>query len=312
MLRSYNLRISLRDPRSALQTGVVALLVLNLIAAWFVYRPLGGSAQDLEQEAGGLRLQIAQRRTMLQKTRVNVTKVESGRVQGDQFMQGFFLARRTAASAILAELNSAAKEAKVKTKVTSFNEEPIEGSDTLSMMVITSEYEGTYPELLRFVNLIDRSPRLLIIETLRATPQQGSAGVLNIGLKLDAFVREDDGLPVVTPESASGGSSHAAGEASAPGAAAAASGGQPSSGQPRPAPPQSPASLTFTPNGGRQAFAGQPGAAPVPGGAAVEGTAGAAGAGVAAAPAAGLTPPGSTSNAPYRSPRRARPRVEEE
>ena len=49
-------------------------------------------------------------------------------------------------------------------------------------MVITSEYEGTYPELLRFVNLIHRSPRLLIIETLRATPQQGSAGVLNIGL----------------------------------------------------------------------------------------------------------------------------------
>jgi hypothetical protein len=45
----------------------------------------------------------------------------------------------------------------------------------------------------RFLNLLDRSPRFLIIESLGAAPQQSGqqAGArLNVSLKLDAFVRE--------------------------------------------------------------------------------------------------------------------------
>jgi len=40
------------------------------------------------------------------------------------------------------------------------------------------------------VNLIDKSDRLLVVQSLNATPQQGGAK-LNIMLKLDTFVRED-------------------------------------------------------------------------------------------------------------------------
>ena len=176
---------------------------MNLVAGWFVWHPLGGSAADLEQEAANLRSQLVQRRSILQKTRLNVTKVESGRAEGDQFMQGYFLSRRTAAATIIGELSAAARESKIRTKVHSFNEEPIEGTDTLNMMIITGEYEGTYADLIAFVNRIDRSPRLLIIESLTASPQQGTNGLLNIGVKLDAFVREDSGLPVTMSPSAS-------------------------------------------------------------------------------------------------------------
>lgn len=196
MPRSFNPALSLRDPRTALQTLVGVLVALNLIAAWFVFRPLGGSAESLAEDARNLRLQLAQRRNNLQITRVNVTKVESARTQGDQFMEGYFLTRRTAATILVSELNDAARESKIRMKLSSVNEEPIEGSDNLSMLVITGEYEGTYKDLLAFVNRIDRSPRLFIIESLQATPQQGSAGVLNIGVKIDAFIREDSGAPV--------------------------------------------------------------------------------------------------------------------
>jgi hypothetical protein len=44
--------------------------------------------------------------------------------------------------------------------------------------------------LIQFVNLLDKSQRLLIIESLNTTPQQGSA-LLNVTMKLDTFVRED-------------------------------------------------------------------------------------------------------------------------
>lgn len=250
MPRSFKptLNLNLHDSRAVLQAVAGVLIALNLIAGWFVFRPLGGSASDLEQEARNLRLQLAQRRNNLQITRVNVGKVETARTQGDQFMEGFFLSRRTAATVLVGELNDAAREAKIRMKLSSVNEEPIEGSDTLSMLVITGEYEGTYKDLLAFVNRIDRSPRLLIIESLQATPQQGTVGVLNIGVKIDAFIREDSGAPISLQEPPA---DTAAAKPNAPPAAAA------SSEQQQPAPkaatsaedlmPRQPQPITMTP-----------------------------------------------------------------
>jgi hypothetical protein len=204
MRRSFSIpgALSFKDPKTVLQTVAAVLLAANLAAAWFVLRPLGGSAEELGQESTGLRAQLAERRVSLDRARLNVVKVESGRTEGDQFMQTYFLTRRTAASTILSELTTAARESRIKVKVHSFNEEPVEGSDDLSMMVISGEYEGTYADLIEYVNRIDRSAGLLIIESLAATPQQGTQGVLNISIKFDTFVREDDGLPVITKERA--------------------------------------------------------------------------------------------------------------
>ncbi len=170
---------------------VVVLLALNLVAAWFVWRPLGGSPAELEQEMVALRAQVLQHRVVLERTRQNVSKVETGRGQGDGFMQSYFLAERTAYSNIIGELVQAATQSKVKPKEHAFSLEPIEGSDDLAMMTISGTYEGTYVDLMQFINRIDRSTGLVIIESLNATPQQGAAGLLNVNMKLDAFVRQD-------------------------------------------------------------------------------------------------------------------------
>jgi type IV pilus assembly protein PilO len=58
------------------------------------------------------------------------------------------------------------------------------------MMSITATYEGTYADLLHFVHELDRSSKLVIIESLNAAPQQGT-NLLSVALKLDTFVRED-------------------------------------------------------------------------------------------------------------------------
>jgi hypothetical protein len=57
-------------------------------------------------------------------------------------------------------------------------------------MQITANYEATYGDLVRFINMIDKSDRLLVMESLNATPQQGG-GKLNVMMKLDTFVVED-------------------------------------------------------------------------------------------------------------------------
>jgi hypothetical protein len=180
-----------RNTADIAQVLLVTLIVLNLVAAWFVWRPLGGSPAELERQLVDLRGQALQHRLLLERTRQNVAKVETGRGEGDSFLQTYFLGERTAYSNIVGELLQAAQDAKIKPKEHSFALEPIEGSDDLATMTITGGYEGTYADLIAFINRLDRSQRLLIIESLNATPQQGGAGVLNVSMKLDAFVRQE-------------------------------------------------------------------------------------------------------------------------
>ena len=174
--------------------ALLALGVATLAAAWIVLYPPGGSASELAQQLAALKAQTAAKRALLASTRQHVAAVEQGRAEGDQFLNQYFLARRTAYSTLLSELVAAADEAKIKPKEHAYATEPIEGSDTLSMMSISANYEGTYTNLMRFVHELDRSPRLLIIEGLNAAPQ-ATGGTLNISMKIDTFVREDGSQP---------------------------------------------------------------------------------------------------------------------
>lgn len=181
---------NLRAPATFWRIVLGVLLVLNIVAVALVLYPPGGSAAELEEQRISLESQARTRRAQLAQTAQHAAAVEKGRAEGDKFLGDYFLSRRTAYSTLLTELVSAADEAKIKPKEHAYATEAIEGSDSLSLMTITANYEGTYANLMRFVHEIDQSPRMLIIESLSAAPQQGN-GILTISMKLDAFVRED-------------------------------------------------------------------------------------------------------------------------
>ena len=191
MPRNFNLKIGgPSNPRSAIRLVLGLLAAANLVAGYFVLRPLGGSPQELRQQVVEMRTQIRQQQGALERTRVMAGKIEIGRGEGDKFMSKFFLPRRTAYSTVMAELTDLANQAKITPKESANAIEPVEGSDTLEMMQISANYEAKYEDLVRFVNMIDKSDRLLVMESLNATPQQGG-GKLNVMIKLDTFVVED-------------------------------------------------------------------------------------------------------------------------
>jgi hypothetical protein len=169
-----------------------ALLVADLAAALVIFKPWGGSAQDLFRQREALSRDVARRREAVLKLRGVVSKIETARRDADRFVAAYFLERRTVSSTVLAELDRLAKEAGVRQKEGSYLFEPVEGSDGLSIMTINAAYEGAYAELRRFLNLLDRSPRLLILSDLQAAPQTSGAA-LNVIMKLNAFVREQGG-----------------------------------------------------------------------------------------------------------------------
>ena len=192
MPRSFKLTLpanAKKDPRFIARTVLGVLLALNLIAAYMVISPVGGSAEELEAQIATLRDSLQRRQGALTKMRALVSKIEQGRTGGDQFLAQYFMDRRTSSSTILSELDLAAKSAGMRPRERSFAYDPIEGSDTLSMMTVTANYEGTYGDLLQFVNKLDKSARFLILDTLTAAPQVSGPN-LNVQIKFNTFVRE--------------------------------------------------------------------------------------------------------------------------
>ncbi len=180
-----------RDPRTVARVVLGVLTAANVIAAIAAFRPWADSVETLETQSNDLRKQHTQNRQQIDRLKLLTGKSEKARLEGDRFLAGYFLTRRTAASTLVSELNDMAKAAGIKPREHAFAFEPIEGSENLGMGSISANYEGTYADLIKYVNQLDRSPRFFIVESMGASPQQGNLGVLNIQLKVNVFVRED-------------------------------------------------------------------------------------------------------------------------
>jgi len=184
---------ALKDPRVSVRVALGALLILNIAAALILFKPWGGSADDLERKLNAMRADLPQRQATLERTKVLVEKVQKARVEGDKFMKDYVLGERTAYSSILGELDHDASQVGLKSRESQYTVEPIEGSDTLGMMTISANYEGPYVNLTKFINELDRSKQFLIIESLQASPQ-AVGQVINVNFKLYAFVKSETEL----------------------------------------------------------------------------------------------------------------------
>jgi hypothetical protein len=192
---SLGLKGGLKEPRFVARVVLGTLLLANLVVAVIAFKPFGGSAEDLMRQEESLRRELQDMQAKQARTKALVEKVQLARKEGDQFLGKYLLDRRTTMSAIEDELNRTAKEAGIKRRETAMTLEPIEGSDTLNMLTITAGFEGNYAALTKLVNLLDRSPRFLIIENMVAAPLQGTQN-LNVSLRLDAFVKETPGSAI--------------------------------------------------------------------------------------------------------------------
>jgi type IV pilus assembly protein PilO len=191
MPRNFDLSaLRWKDRRVAVRAVLGVLLLANLVTAVIAFKPFGGGADDLRRDRDILRQQLAQLKMQVAKNKKLVDKIETARSQGDQFLARYFTQRRVVTSTIQGELVQIAKDAGITYQPTTWNIEPIEGSDTLAMMTINAGCLGTYAALSKFVNLVDKSPRFLIVESMVAAPQQ-TGQVLNVTVKVDTFVMEE-------------------------------------------------------------------------------------------------------------------------
>ena len=195
MRRNFSLKgISIKEPR-------VVMRVVHRRAAGGqpgggdhcvqALRWIGRRSAQRAAEPGSATDAVADARSVSRRL---ADKVKTARDQGDQFLAKYIMDRRTAFEMVLVELNHTATEAGIKPGTASFNTELVEGSDTLEMMSISQGFEGTYANLTKFVNLLDKSPRFLVIENMQASAPQGQGGkLITVTFKIDTFVKDQPG-----------------------------------------------------------------------------------------------------------------------
>ncbi len=188
--------------RTSLQVGAALLAVLNAFALFAYLAPPGGSRADLEQQSAALRTQIRSMQVSSLRLKSVAAKVQQGSDQDGGFESTYFLPRRLAFERVLSELLRMEAAAGIQGKDRVYQQEPIEGTDDLTLLNVAANYEGSYANLLSFLKQIDRSPMLLMLDSLQASPQQ-STGRLNAVLRLQAVIREEPA--VVSPQAGQSG-----------------------------------------------------------------------------------------------------------
>jgi len=185
---------ALSEPKVIVRVILGTLFAANLIAAAFAFHWFDTSPDSVNQQLLVAQSSQLTEQARLLKTRTLASHIAHGKAEGETFLTSSMTSRRRAYSTIIGEITDVAKAAGMKNGGGTIALEPVIGSEDLDLMSVSFNLEGGYPELLKFMNLLDRSGHFLIIETLTVTPR-AQTGNLAIGVKIDTFVREDEARP---------------------------------------------------------------------------------------------------------------------
>lgn len=179
-----------------LRVALLLLVFLNAIAVYLYFDPPGGSQSELAYQNQQLKTRIAAMKAQDSRVRTMAQRVEHGSDQIAQFEKAYFLPKRVAYSAVIAEIQRMAKLSGLTARDAGFAEEPIEGTADLSLLNIKANFQGSYANVMKFLYETDRSPMLLMLDSLTAAPEQKN-GEINTDIRFQVVI-EDQALDQVS------------------------------------------------------------------------------------------------------------------
>ena len=173
---------------SHIATGL-AVLLFDVVFYWSAFRPLEVREQEAVTTITTLEERLSQRRKTVAQLRSVVERAATARSTGDKLIDKITTGRQVAFSTLVSELDDAANKAGIEGRDRTYDIEPIEGAEELRIVRINTNFRGRYENVVRFLNLIDRSEKFLIIESLGASPLSTSEN-LQVTMRIDTFVRD--------------------------------------------------------------------------------------------------------------------------
>ena len=163
-----------------LQTALGILLLLNGVLVFFLFRSPGLTAAERQKEVARLESQQRTAESRVQHLMELKKKVQDATQNEQKFSQANFLSRSSAFSAMLTDLEQLASDNHLQPSTATYHLN--EGDNKLGWtnVEVALEVDGDYPNLVRFLNQLEKSKLFWIIESLDVSGQQGSKLRLNL------------------------------------------------------------------------------------------------------------------------------------
>lgn len=174
---------NLRQARRRVYIILIVFLLVDIAAAIVLFTPLAGSGAARQKEFEDLRSQVQSKiRIVIPPDQVQ-TRVDTARGQ----LAGFYKERIPAdASAISTQLGKLATGNKVRMLSVRYDEidSDVPG---LTRVHITANVAGDYVDAIRFINAVERSKLLFVIDNVSLGEQQG--GNVRLAVTLETYLR---------------------------------------------------------------------------------------------------------------------------
>jgi len=171
--------------------GLTILLLADATFAYFSFK-LSGTREDRQQILASEALQVGLVKADIQRATEIRQKIPQNLKDFDEF-EGSLLPMTKGYSVITKEVAEFAKETHVLVGDLKFHEVEVKGHENLTELTLESSVAGDYSGIVKFLNKLQRSESLYIIDALDVdsqNPQQGAAGPLKVNLHMRTYFRK--------------------------------------------------------------------------------------------------------------------------
>jgi Tfp pilus assembly protein PilO len=165
-----------------LKAALTVLVVVNAVLVFFLFRSPGLSEAQRRQQIARLEAEQRSAERRVQQLTELRQKVQDATKNEQLFAQKNFLPRQSAFSAMLSDLERLAKDNRLEPGDVNYKLD--EKSNQLGWTNVSAglTLEGAYPDLLKFLNQLEKSELFWIIEGLEVSGATGAG----LRLKLEA------------------------------------------------------------------------------------------------------------------------------
>jgi Tfp pilus assembly protein PilO len=173
---------NVEQARRQLTIAMVALLVVDVALIAVLFSPLIGSGRAGREHLAALRSELARKRVQTIPTLDMDKKLAEARQQISDFYARDFPGHYSEISIALAK---AANDSHVEVGNVKYDTKA--AGNGLAQVNISLDLGGNYDNEVRFINALERSKLLLVIESVNQAEQQG--GAIRLSLKLQTYLR---------------------------------------------------------------------------------------------------------------------------
>lgn len=173
----------LRETRHKLKTALIVMLCIDVLAVIILVSPLVGSRASRDEELQQARVEARQKTRDVEPLRGMDKKV----VLASQEIDAFYKNRLpTRESEIAGQFGKLATQTGVKLGQVKYETKELNDVG-LAPVYIDASCQGDYPQLVRFINALERDRTFFIINSVVLGDAQG--GAVKLQIKLETYLR---------------------------------------------------------------------------------------------------------------------------